>query len=168
MRDVMRAYPDWKLQMMAGMQVFFIYKVQDGDPDYLKFWDRVENLPEETTFVEFEEGIRRMHESFGVVLYEEGRVKYYMKNNPADQEGLNVFGKKGREFYNVIVKDNSPLGPIFRYGAGKVLETGNIEYAIKIRYINYHNPSIIISSKWFLLSIKSRCCKISRQEISRR
>ena len=127
----MRAYPDWKLQMMAGMQVFFIYKVQDGDPDYLKFWDRVENLPEETTFVEFEEGIRRMHESFGVVLYEEGRVKYYMKNNPADQEGLNVFGKKGREFYNVIVKDNSPLGPIFRYGAGKVLETGDKVYPIK-------------------------------------
>ena len=52
MRDVMRAYPDWKLQMMAGMQVFFIYKVQDGDPDYVKFWDRVLNMPDETTFVE--------------------------------------------------------------------------------------------------------------------
>ena len=142
MRDVMRAYPDWKLQMMAGMQVFFIYKVQDGDPDYVKFWDRVLNLPEETTFVEFEEGIRRMHENFGIVLYEEGRVKYYMKQHPKDQEGLNVFGKKGREFYNVIVKDNSPLGPIFRYGAGKVLETGM--YVELLKSVNYHIFCLIL------------------------
>ena len=92
------------------------------------------NLPDETTFVEFEEGIRRMHDSFGIVLYEEGRVKYYMKQNPHDQEGLNVFGKKGREFYNVIVKDNSPLGPVFRYGAGKVLETGIKLFPIIGRY----------------------------------
>ena len=124
MRQVMRAYPDWKLQMMHGMQVFFIYKVQDGDPDYVGFWDRVENLPDETVFTEFDEGIRRMRENFGIVLFEEGRVKSYMKANPAAEQGLKVFDKRGKEFYNIIVTDNSPLGPVFKYGAGKVLETG--------------------------------------------
>ena len=143
MTDVMRAYPDWRLQMMAGMQVFFIYKVQDGDPDYVKFWDRVENLPDETTFTEFEEGIRRMHDDFGIVLYEEGRVKYYMKQNPVDQEGLKVFGKKGREFYNIIVKDNSPLGPVFRYGTGKVLETGCV-FTPKFTFVILANFELLI------------------------
>ena len=50
MRQVMHAYPDWKLQLGHGMQVFFVYKVEDGDPDYVAFWDRVENLPDETVF----------------------------------------------------------------------------------------------------------------------
>ena len=124
MRQVMQAYPDWKLQMMHGMQVFFIYHVQDGDPDYVGFWDRVENLPDETTFSTFDEGVRRMQEEFGVILFEEGRLKGYMKENPAAQQGLKVFDKRSREFYNMIVTNNSPLGPMLKHGAGTILEKG--------------------------------------------
>ena len=124
MRDAMQAYPDWKLQLQLGMQVFFIYQVEEGDPDYVKFWDRVENMPDETTFTKWDEGIRRMREDFGVILFEEGRLKGYMKNNPDAQQGLAVFDKRGKEFYNMIVTNNSPLGPVLKYGAQLVLEKG--------------------------------------------
>ena len=31
----MQAYLDWKLQLQLGMQVFFVYQVEEGDPDYV-------------------------------------------------------------------------------------------------------------------------------------
>ena len=120
MRQVMQAYPDWKLQMAHEMRVFFVYKVEEGDPDYVKFWDRVENLPEETVFAEMDEGIRRMRENFGVILFEEGRLKKYMKKQREAQTGLHVFDKGAKEFYNSIVTNNSPLGPVLKHGAGLV------------------------------------------------
>ena len=82
------------------MQVFFIYQVEEGDPDYVGFWDRVENLPEETVFEKWDEGIRRMREDFGVILFEEGRLKGYMKENPEAQQGLAVFDKSKNIFVN--------------------------------------------------------------------
>ena len=106
------------------MEVFFVYQAQDGDPDYVNFWERVENLPDETVFETESEGIRRMREEFGVVLFEEGRLKGYTKDNPAAQQGLKVFDKTKKEFYNMIVTNNSPLGPVLKYGAGLVLEKG--------------------------------------------
>ena len=124
MRQVMQAYPDWKLQMAHEMRVFFVYKVEEGDPDYVKFWDRVENLPGETVFAEMDEGIRRMRENFGVILFEEGRLKNYVRHHPEAQTGIHVFDKKAKEFYNIIVTNNSPLGPVLKHGAGLVLEKG--------------------------------------------
>ena len=124
MRQVMQAYPDWKLQLQMGMQVFFVYKVEEGDPDYVKFWDRVENKPEETVFTKWDEGIRRMREDFGVILFVEGRLKSYLRQNTEAQTGLHVFDKRGKEFYNIIVTNNSPLGPVMKYGAQLLLEKG--------------------------------------------
>ena len=139
----MQAYPDWKLQLQLGMQVFFIYQVEEGDPDYVKFWDRVENLPDETVFQKWDEGIRRMREDFGVILFEEGRLKGYMKNHPEAQQGLAVFDKRGKEFYNMIVTNNSPLGPVLKYGAQLVLEKGKETYLL-LKYYNIVPSSIII------------------------
>ena len=152
MRDAMQAYPDWKLQLQLGMQVFFVYQVEEGDPDYVKFWDRVENLPDETVFETWDEGIRRMREDFGVVLFEEGRLKGYMKSHPEAQQGLAVFDKKGKEFYNMIVTNNSPLGPVLKYGAQLVLEKGKDTYLL----LKYHNNSIIIPSSFIFYYVIKR------------
>ena len=126
MRQVMQAYPDWKLQFMSGMQVFFIYKVEEGDPDYVDFWHRVVNLPDETNVVEMDDAIERMRENFGVVLTIEGLLKHHMQLNPADQIGLHAFDPRTskKEFYNIIVTKNSPLGPMLKYGGTKILESG--------------------------------------------
>ena len=35
--DVMRAYPDYKLITQTNNQIYFIYKVEEGDPDYVAF-----------------------------------------------------------------------------------------------------------------------------------
>ncbi len=75
-RDVMRAYPTWKLLIMDGNQVssfgfvqptFFFtlsyvfqvnyqFQVAAGDPDYVNFWQRLESNPEEALFKDIGEG----------------------------------------------------------------------------------------------------------------
>jgi len=126
MRQVMRAYPDWKLQLQPGMQVHFIYQAEDGDPDYAKFWDRVNRLPEETFYAlqEQTDGLQRMRDDFLVVLCEEASLRGFMNTNPAALEGLEVFDKTKKEYFNIIVTNNSPLGPVLKHGAGLLLEKG--------------------------------------------
>lgn len=131
MKEAMQAYPEWKMQLQRGMEVFFVYKVQEKDPDYLAFWDRVENMPEETVFQEWDEGIRRMREDYAVILFEEGRLKGYMMDHPEALEGLGVFDKQKKEFYNLIVTQNSPLGPVLKYGAVHIYEKGLVNYIYK-------------------------------------
>lgn len=40
-REVMRAYPTWKLQFLAGNEVFIFPLALQGDPDYKEYYDRV-------------------------------------------------------------------------------------------------------------------------------
>lgn len=43
--DVMKAYPEWKLKMMNGDDVYFQYKALEGDVLYKEFYDRVKTNP---------------------------------------------------------------------------------------------------------------------------
>ena len=43
-REVMREYPDWKLQINMGNTIYFFPKALDGDKDYKEFYDRVISL----------------------------------------------------------------------------------------------------------------------------
>ena len=73
--DVMRAYPDYKLITQTNNQVYFIYKVQDGDPDYVAFWDRFQNKPEETIFKKTQDALMRMETERVVPLFQGGSLK---------------------------------------------------------------------------------------------
>ena len=106
-----------------------------------------------------------MREDFGVVLFEEGRLKGYMKSHPEAQQGLAVFDKKGKEFYNMIVTNNSPLGPVLKYGAQLVLEKGKDTYLFLRRhrcavfwcsiYFNFIHVPVIT---YFRTNICSKTC----------
>ena len=73
--DVMRAYPDYKLITQTNNQVYFIYKVDDGDPDYVEFWDRFINKPEETIFKKTQDALQRMETERVVPIFQGGSLK---------------------------------------------------------------------------------------------
>ena len=73
--DVMRAYPDYKLITQTNNQVYFIYKVQDGDPDYVAFWERFQNYPDETIFKKTQDALLRMETERVVPLFQGGSLK---------------------------------------------------------------------------------------------
>ena len=64
--DVMQTYPSWKLMMQSENDVYFIGKGNDGDKDYVAWYERVTNLPDETVFNSVSEGVDLM--SNGVVV----------------------------------------------------------------------------------------------------
>ena len=73
--DVMRAYPDYKLITQTNNQIYFIYKVEEGDPDYVAFWDRFLNNPEETIFKKTQEALQRMETERVVPIFQGGSLK---------------------------------------------------------------------------------------------
>ena len=44
-KEVMMAYPSWKLQMRLGNEIYFIPKALEGDKEYKAFYDRVQSNP---------------------------------------------------------------------------------------------------------------------------
>ena len=73
--DVMRAYPDYKLITQTNNAVYFIYKVEEGDPDYVAFWDRYNNKKEETIFKKTTEALQRMETERVVPIFQGGSLK---------------------------------------------------------------------------------------------
>ena len=129
MRQVIQAYPDWNLHVLSGSEAFVIYRAIDGDPDYMAFWERMKNLPDETVLKidggEPKETHQKIRNERAVLLVpEEGLLRWSMNTNPTDKEGLRLFDKGRNRFKNLVVTNNSPLGPILRYGAGLASEKG--------------------------------------------
>ena len=90
-KEVMRAYDDWKLMMMKGSDVHFIYYVQAGDPDYKEFWNRRMNKPEETVFNTIEAGVKRMQND-RVVLFipRKSSLKGFLNANPNVSNNIKI------------------------------------------------------------------------------
>ncbi len=79
-RDVIRAYPDWKLMMIKGNDVHYAFRALSGDPDYKAFWDRTKTDPAGSVFDTMEEGMKKLKEGQFVVHLGEGNLKA-RKNN---------------------------------------------------------------------------------------
>ena len=125
--DVMRAYDAWKLMMQYGNDVYFIGKVDDGDPDYVAFWDRKNNLPDETVYNSVSEGVDTMLNNLVVIHIQEGTIRGFVKENPEKGQGIKLFDRGSVQPYNLIVVDNSPLGPPLRFAARTAMETGVLD-----------------------------------------
>ena len=126
-KAVMQAYVDWKLMMRYGNDVYFIGKVDDGDPDYVAFWDRKNNLPDETVFNSVSEGVDLMLNNLIVIHLQEGTIRGFVKDNSEKGQGIKLFARGAVQPYNLIVVDNCPLGPPLRLAARSAMETGVLD-----------------------------------------
>lgn len=136
-RDVIQAYPDWKLIFKDGAQIDFIIYVNKGDQDYVEYWARDQADQTETRFGTTEEGLHRIASSQEIMFIEEPVLKGWLRANPFHsqvrliQNGpltnnlstqlyfqkLDVFGKGKPTYAGLIYGLNSPLQPIFRKAA---------------------------------------------------
>ena len=124
MEEVMRAYPTWRLMMRYGNDVYYVYKLQDGDPDYVEFWNRVLNEPDEAVFKDVNEGMNKVLSGFSVAQMQEGSIKGWIRQNPIEGEKVKIFGRGRASFYTLIVTNNSPLGIVFTACTRKMIEKG--------------------------------------------
>ena len=123
----MREYPTWKLMMQKGNDVYFVYKIQDEDPDYVAFWDRVTNEPEEAVYGAISEGMDRVLNGFYVAHMQEGSIKGWVRENPVLGDKVKIFARGKAKYYTIILTNNSPVGPIFATATRNMIETGIID-----------------------------------------
>ena len=60
--EVIRAYPKWKLKIRGGNERGFFEKAEEGDEDFIKFWDRVQNNPNDTVFYSIDKAVKNIEE----------------------------------------------------------------------------------------------------------
>ena len=126
-REVMRAYPKWKLNMRSGNELLFLKKAEEGDEDYVNFWNRVQNNPEETVFNSIEEAVQKIERDQVVVHLADKALRQYFKANPTKTKPKTFASKGDKQVENMIVTENSPLGPVLTFGCRVLLERGIID-----------------------------------------
>ena len=128
-KDVMQAYPDWKLMMRHGFEAYYIDYVEEGDSDYVSFWKRVKENPRESVFSSVGQAVS-YHENDPVVIHDlQSAIDVHGKyGDPRLSEKLEVFNKGRTEYYALIVTENSPLGPILRHGMKVLYERGVVAH----------------------------------------
>jgi len=152
-REVMRAYPDWRLLMRSGYEAYYTQYVESGDVDYIKFWDRVQEKPDENTFSSVGEAINKYNTEPVIIHDVEGAISTY---DGDATEYLDVFEKGRTEWYGLIVTENSPLGPMLAHGAKKLHETGVFDY-LKTRWLgrpDHCRPLLDVESSNMVLGLE--------------
>ena len=111
--------------MLNGYDVYFAVPAEQGDPDYVKFWERVQNKREETVYNGVGEGLTALKEGQAVIHISERMLKRYFLERPYIQQPIKVFAKGKPEFKTIIVTLNSPLKPIFEFGIRSLMQGGS-------------------------------------------
>ena len=111
--------------MLNGYDVYFAVPAEQGDPDYVKFWERVQKKREETVYNGVGEGLTALKEGQAVIHISERMLKRYFLERPYIQQPIKVFAKGKPEFKTIIVTLNSPLKPIFEFGIRSLMQGGS-------------------------------------------
>ena len=125
-KDVMNAYPDWKLKFRKGAERLFIDNAEKGvDQVYEQFWERAKQNLDDFRFKSLDEGVNSIYDNRMVIHVEYNLLKQYYKSLTNEQEIPSIIPSEGDNMYiNMIVTENSPLGPILDQEFKRLLEIG--------------------------------------------
>ena len=151
--EVMRRYPTWKLMMRYGNDVYYVNKVQEGHPDYVAFWKRVTNEPDEAVFKSVDEGMEKVLNGFYVAQMQEGSIKGWIRNNPIRGEKVKIFGRGRSSYYTLILTNNSPLAPVFSSSTRQLIEHGVID-RINAKWLSKKKSSDVVDLESTLIVLK--------------
>ena len=104
MKDVIKKYPKWKLMIRSGVQPLIRRHVQAGEPEFLKFWDRIQYKSDETVFSDIEEVITRHDKNAVVICVHESLLDMHRKyGKPEDRDKLEIFQRGPFEPFGMVV-----------------------------------------------------------------
>ena len=122
-RDVIQAYPFWHLKIRNGDEANVYSHVDQGDADYIAFWQRHTENPEVTTYNSDKEALQCLTNGQCVISSDENQFLGYLKTNPAEEK-LHIFGQSRWQYRGLMFHLNSPLVPMFRLGEVHLREKG--------------------------------------------
>ena len=122
--DMMKANPEWKLNVMNGAQIFFQVKADNGNEIYQKYIQTMKDSPNEVLYETVEEGVSKMKQRKNGIYLEGKGLWLYFKNNPAEKRPTIIPFESGRTHENLILTPNSPLFPYLSETAMEIYENG--------------------------------------------
>lgn len=125
-KDVMNAYPDWDLKFRKGAERMFIDNAELGvDKVYEEYWNRAKNNLDDYRFKSLQDGVNSIYDDQLVIHVEYNLLKQYYKNLKNEQEIPTIIPSEGDNMnINMIVTENSPLGPILDQEFKRLCEIG--------------------------------------------
>ena len=67
-----------------GNEVLFLYDLERGDPDYIKYWETVQQDKAKFNFNHIDQGLKNALNQKVVIWSDEVKVNGYFKSNPED------------------------------------------------------------------------------------
>ncbi len=128
LEEVLTLYPTWKLKMLRGMQVDFVGKKERGEALFVEFWNRMESKPSEAVLSNLDEAFAQIRSDQVVMYAAYLQLRGYLKNNPQENQNVNVFYKSKKKYSTMILPKNSPLTPFLTQAALKIIEGGGMDY----------------------------------------
>ena len=95
--------------MKKDFDAYFDVLADQGDKDYMKFYDRVKNHPEEAVYKDIADGIKKLKEEKVVLHITDMILYYYFVDNPT-VSGMHIFAKGRPMMKGPLITKNSPLG----------------------------------------------------------
>ena len=132
--DVMKSYPKYNLMIRKDQEAVYQYLMKKGDPVYKKFWKRLTENSEQTTYTSEKEGLEIIGaDSKNVIVIDETIILGYLKANVNEQ--IPYLLAHGRwDYLNLMLHKNSPLTPMFKHGVGVLREKG-FEHQLCLKWI---------------------------------
>ena len=125
MSEVIQAYPKWKFKIRSGNEAIFKQKAEQEKTDFITFWNRVQNYPEDTVYDSIDVAIKEIQSQPTVIHLSENLLRQYFLRNPKSSRPKTVYPEEQKgEMENMIVTRNSPLGPMLKYGCRILREKG--------------------------------------------
>ena len=121
--DMMKAYPDWKLNVKHDDQLEFHVHADEGDETYQLYLQIMKDLPKELICEDFDECIQRMMNGQNGMYGSENGFRLYFKENPSEIRPTTIpFQEMFHE--NLVLTHNSPLYPYLSEVALEMHEKG--------------------------------------------
>ena len=109
----------------GGAGLFFKQNAEQGKTDFITFWNRVKNYPENTVYVSIDVAIKEIQSQPTVIHLSDKALRQYFLQNPKSSQPKTVYPEEQKgEMENMIVTANSPLGPMLKYGCHILREKG--------------------------------------------
>ena len=120
-RDVMQS--SWKLKFFDGNEIYFRVPANNGDPDYVEYWQKVLESPG-TFNVPVKDALKTLSEPNTVLYSPHSKLSYLKAEDPTKFPQISTFGSEHQEFFYLVLPKNSPLTPIFRQASTYLFESG--------------------------------------------
>ena len=137
-KEVLQAYPNWRLKFEPYLVGEINHKASQGDPVYVLAMKKYEENPSEWTYDSLAEGLEFVMSGQHVIKSGEGKLLNYIKSNGMHRK-IYVFGQTRSEPECLIFHLNSPLVPMFRQGASFFKENG-IENDLYNKWFGLSSP----------------------------